>query len=71
MRERLTGTIMIGALALVAAGRGEASPGDPGRDHFGVVLEADAEFGGDNIAKAYFTNGQSQDIRAGDRKSVV
>jgi hypothetical protein len=65
VRERLTGTIMIGALALGAAGRSEAAPGDPGRDHFGVVLEADGEFGGDNLAQVYYTNGVTQDIRAG------
>jgi len=27
------------------------------RDHFGVVLEVDGEFGGDNIAKVYYTDG--------------
>jgi hypothetical protein len=32
---------------------------------FGPVLEAAAEFGGDNVVKVFYTNGDTQDIRAG------
>src|SRR5437868_15431983 len=67
MYVRLTGIVMMCALALAAAGRIEAAPsnGVSGRDHFGAVLEVDGEFGGDNLAKVYYTNGLTQDIRAG------
>ena len=67
MYARLTGIVMMGAMTLAAAGRIEAAPsnGVSDRDHFGVVLEVDGEFGGDNIAKVYYTDGVTQDIRAG------
>ncbi|MDB6012603.1 MAG: hypothetical protein JWL65_4853 [Gammaproteobacteria bacterium] len=67
MHARLMGIVMTSAMALAAAGRIEAAPsnGTSDRDHFGVVLEVDGEFGGDNIAQVYYTNGVTQDIRAG------
>lgn len=33
--------------------------------HFGPVLELDADFGGDNVARVFYANGSTQDIKAG------
>lgn len=43
-----------------AAGYPAQSPG-----HFGPVLELDADFGGDDVARVFYTNGSTQDIKAG------
>ena len=67
------GRVQVAAIALVAitvltashpahAARGEAT-GDPG--HFGFVLEAAGEFGGDNLVEVFYRNGDSQNIKAG------
>lgn len=33
--------------------------------HLGAVLELDGDFGGDNIASVFFTDGSTEDIKAG------
>lgn len=38
--------------------------------HGGWVLKADAEFGGDEVAKVYFANGDTQSVRAGQGMSL-
>ena len=58
----------IGALAgitVAASGVAHAATDGQNRDQLGLVLEADAEFGGDNVVKVFFTNGDTQNIKAG------
>lgn len=40
-----------------------AQPKDE-KSHFGAVLAADAEFGGDNVVKVFYVNGSTRDIKA-------
>ncbi len=58
--------IAVGALATLVAGTPQscvASPADSG--HLGVVLEGAFEAGGDNVARVFYINGDTQNIRAG------
>jgi len=55
-------------IAATAAGtlpaKAAAYPSQP-HGHFGPVLELDADFGGDNVARVFYTDGSTQDIKAG------
>jgi hypothetical protein len=66
-RIRLVAASLLSLAALGASHRAEAewgeATGEPG--HFGVVLNGAAEFGGDGVAKVYYTNGDTQNITAG------
>jgi len=58
--------IALGAFATLVAGVPRsclAAPADSG--HLGVVLEGAFEAGGDNVAKVFYINGDTQNIRAG------
>jgi hypothetical protein len=64
MRIRVVGWALLALLAVafspLSQAQGLQSPG-----HFGPVLEFSGEFGGDNVAEVFYTNGSSQDIKAG------
>ena len=58
----------IGALAgitVAASGGAQAETYGQNRDQLGLVLETDAEIGGDNVVKVFYTNGDTQNIKAG------
>jgi hypothetical protein len=57
--------VLFGLLAAVAAPRSDAQGWSRDSGHLGLVLEAAGEFGGDNLVKVFYTDGGSQDIRAG------
>jgi len=67
---RVVGWVAAGILAVVlspcALAQGLPSP----NSRFGPVLEAAAEFGGDNVVKVFYTNGDTQDLRAGQGVTV-
>ena len=48
----------------VAMAQGSSTPGVAG-DRFGLMLQADLDFGGDDLATVNFTDGDSQDVKAG------
>ena len=54
-------------IATTAAGMlpAEAATRSSPQGHFGPVLELDADFGGDNVARVFYTDGSTQDIKAG------
>jgi len=56
-----TASLLVSLAPICARAQGLPQPGS----HFGLVLEAAAEFGGDNVVKVFYTNGDTQDIRAG------
>ncbi len=54
------------SMAAHAQGVGYSSgSGYRGGDHFGLVLQANAEYGGDNVLKVFYRNGDTQNIKAG------
>ena len=55
----LTATTAAGMLPAAAA----THPTQQG--HFGAVLELDGDFGGDNVARVFYTDGSTQDVKAG------
>ena len=56
----LTATTAMGALPARAATDSFRQHG-----HLGAVLELEGDFGGDNIARVFFTDGSTQSIKAG------
>jgi hypothetical protein len=58
--------------AAIASPCARAAWGDPTGDpgHFGFVLEAAGEFGGDNLAEVFYRNGDTQNIKAGQGATV-
>ena len=62
---RWVGWILAGLLATVLPLCAQAQGLPPSHSGFGLVLEAAGEFGGDNLVKVFYTNGSTQDIRAG------
>ena len=62
---RWVGWILAGVLATVLPLCAQAQGLPPSHGGFGAVLEAAGEFGGDNLVKVFYTNGSTQDIRAG------
>jgi hypothetical protein len=68
MQRWLAGMALFGTLGLTVAARSEASPGYPegAGEHVGLVVQANAEYGGDNLVRVYYAyGGGSQDIKAG------
>jgi len=65
MRISLAGWVLLGVAAVLSSPRSEAQGYDPRPGRPGVVLEAAGEFGGDNVVKVFYRNGDTQDIRAG------
>ena len=63
---RWVGWILAGLLATVLPLCAQAQGLPPGHSGFGVVLEAAGEYGGDNLVKVFYRNGDTQDIRAGE-----
>jgi len=61
----MKGVLLVGAAIYAASSQVYAAAGDGGRDHFGLVLEGAAEFGGDDVAKVFYEDGSTQNIRAG------
>lgn len=67
-RMSLAGLAILGALAMSQA----ALAGDGmSKAKFGAVLELDAEYGGDDVVRLDFTNGDHQTIKAGQGVSVA
>jgi hypothetical protein len=72
MRVHLT-AVALAAIVVATANKpaeaagGEAT-GEPG--HFGFVLDAAGELGGDDLVKVFFRNGDTQTIRAGQGVTV-
>jgi hypothetical protein len=67
---RATVACVLAAAALALAPRlalaaEPASAGPAPMGHLGFVGELALELGGDNVARVYFTNGSSQDVKAG------
>jgi hypothetical protein len=64
---RVGAILLLALAALMGSHRAEAAwgeaAGDPG--HFGVVLEAAGEWGGDNLLDVIYRNGDTQHIKAG------
>jgi hypothetical protein len=65
MFARLAGVSALAAAAWMMTSPVAATERPDGRAQFGPVLEASAEFGGDNIAEVFYTNGTTQNIKAG------
>jgi hypothetical protein len=65
MSMRVTGWVLLGLLAICLAPRSEAQGYPPGPGRFGAVLEVAGEFGGDNLVKVFYDNGDTQDLKAG------
>jgi hypothetical protein len=55
---------VVGALCLTDTAA-QAAHHDNDRGHFGFVVGGDLEWGGDDIAKLYFTNGDTEYVKAG------
>jgi hypothetical protein len=65
IRVRAAAIGVVAAAMTFAGGRADAAAGmgEPGR--LGLVVETAAEFGGDDLVKVFYTNGSTQNIRAG------
>ena len=63
---------MLAIAAVAATHDAEAAMGDVSGDpgHFGFVLEAAGEFGGDNLVEVFYRNGDRQNIKAGQGLTV-
>ena len=70
MRIRIVGWASFALLSIAFAPLSWADAGEPSPGHFGPVLELAGEFGGDNVARVFYTNGDSQDIKAGQGITV-
>lgn len=58
--------VVAASMAITALLAGKAvRASEPAQGHLGVIAEAAAEFGGDNVAKVFYVNGSTQDIKAG------
>jgi hypothetical protein len=64
------GWILAGLLVTVLPLCARAQGLPPSHNGFGLVLEAAGEFGGDNVVKVFYTDGSSQNIRAGQGATV-
>jgi hypothetical protein len=56
---------VLGLAALLLAPRSQAQGYSPSVGKLGVVAEMAAEFGGDNVVKVFYRNGDTQNLRAG------
>jgi hypothetical protein len=65
MRVSVARWALFGLVAILLAQRSHAQGYSPGPGHFGFVLETAAEFGGDDVVKVFYDNGDTQDLRAG------
>lgn len=65
LRLRLMGPVVL--LSCVLCTRAAEAAGYPAqaRAHLGPVLELDADFGGDDVARVFYTDGSTQNIKAG------
>ena len=70
MRMRAVGWTLFALLGVAFASLSQAQ-GLPSAGHFGPVLELSGEFGGDNVAEVFYTNGSSQHIKAGQGVTVA
>ena len=72
MRVHLTAialaTLVVATASKPAEAAGGDATGEPG--HFGFVLDAAGELGGDDLVKVFFRNGDTQTIRAGQGVTV-
>jgi hypothetical protein len=64
MQIRKAGMPIFAAVAALFAMHAQTATAQD-QSHVGAVLEGDLEVGGDNVAKVFFTNGDSQTIKAG------
>jgi hypothetical protein len=55
----------LGLLAVVAAPQSQAQGDSPHSGRLGFVLDADLEWGGDNVVEVFYQNGSTQNIKAG------
>lgn len=61
----ITVALLITAAAAAALPAKAATYSSQPQAHFGPVLEFDADFGGDNVARVFYVDGSTQDIKAG------
>ncbi len=65
-----TSLVALATIAALAIVPGQSKAADPGAGHAGLVLEGAFEGGGDNIARIYYFNGDTQNLRAGQGGTV-
>lgn len=66
MTTRVSLIALLAATAAVGTSPAKAADySSQPRGHLGAVLELDGDFGGDNIASVLFTDGSTEDIKAG------
>jgi hypothetical protein len=70
MRLSLAVCTVLALAALVGTPRAFAQGYNPNPGHLEPVVEAAAEFGGDNLVKVFFRDGSTQDIKAGQGVTV-
>jgi hypothetical protein len=58
-------TRLLLALAVAACAGRAAAGGPAAQGHLGLVGELDLEYGGDNVARVYYEDGSTQDVKAG------
>jgi len=71
MQMRIVGWASFALLSIAFAPLSQADIGEPSPGHFGPMLELSGEFGGDNVAQVFFTDGGSQDIKAGQGVTIA
>jgi hypothetical protein len=62
----LLGAVMVAGAAQANAADGQSDPGKRG----GFLLQADIDYGGDDVATVYFEDDSSQDLKAGQGLAV-
>ena len=67
--RRLVVWVLLGVVTVLMAPRSQAQGYSP-HPGLGAVVEAAGEFGGDNLVQVFYTNGRTQDIRAGQGATV-
>lgn len=70
MRAPVARWVLFGLVAVLLAPRSHGQGYPPAPGHFGAVLEAAGEFGGDDVVRVFYTNGDTQDLRAGQGLTV-
>jgi hypothetical protein len=68
MKSHAIGVLIVGGVFLSTLAQAAEAGGSGG--HVGVVAGLDLEYGGDNVVKVTFTNGSTQNLRAGQGVAV-
>jgi hypothetical protein len=69
-RGYLAATSLLVTSALMFCPAMKVAAAQPEQAHVGAVLEAGVEYGGDNVAEVFYTNGTTQNIKAGQGLAV-